>query len=1588
MAGRVNTKFVVMLSAALVLVFGGLLGAALWIKLHNAPDLARKGDARMESGRTLLASGKAVEAQKEFEAAEKLYSKAVYKEQMNPFYVEKWLESLRAWVPETQSRSVDAFRQRIVPALRMVAAAKKTDLEAHHEYLGLLYRLNKMAPSRKGAEDFISEIDRTLRFFKGDPREQGEARVLRRYRGLMVKLLMQGRGMELSDEQMNLALEDLRAAYEADPTDSESGVGIAEWYQARARIARTKNAPDKDVEALDAKAAEWTATLAAQRPDDAMIAMRHLLTDIDAAQRAARKKTSETAALLAANAKLAESLRPRFDRVAALIEGRRGSVTLDELMLFQPLEGFFDSQGSFARSTAALRAIIAEHPDSPDAYHALAQITAAREDQVAAKELLQKIVDLPPKPAGIDALRLYDLKGQARYLQAFYTYQEWQEEIAEHPGSEKARALLEESKKYRADMEQYVGSDSELLRLVDGLHRFAEGDWLGAKKLLTEYSRRIEGQEIMADWTLAQCEIRLRNFGAALQMLDRIVQIRPDIAGPVVTRAALLNDLGRSDDAIASLTNFLKNQPENIAAQQTLQRILIAAGTQTPTDPVEAAKVEASRLMIGSASEPPDPGAAEDRVQRALREASNPELAEMLASIRLARGDVAGAVEALKKGLEAHPDNETLKRNLAGLTSEDPVAWSIKQIEGSDQIDELDKLIRKHDLLTRAAVNAEALSETDRARAWREQADAALNDALAKAPEDQRVVDRVFTRALTTRDWPRAERMVEQAALKDFDRVGGAMYKGRLLYARGQVSEAAGVLREAADKGIADVASLRLLAIIYQQLERAEEAETYFREAIKLRPSDATTQVLYLTLLRNSGREIEALAKAKEAEPACRGSPEFVTLLLALESEVGESKDALTRREDIYKRDPRNVANTLALIGLYLDGRQWKQARGALDELRKIGDGTDYALADARYYADQGDLPGALKALDDFIARQDPKKLDHDMFVSLGRFLIERKRYQEGIEMMLRGAAHQDPKVMQAHRAVAETLIEIGQPDNAVVVLQEIVDAGADGERQEVRIRLAEILTSEAVRTSNDDLYRRADEQIKQIKPPSDATQQLQVMLIRADVARGLKDEKKAEELFNQAVAQFPTEPMVYLRRAQFRLTKGAAGAEDALKDLDAALRVRPGFWQARQLRSFVYFNLGGDDNQRKAIDDVKETLRSNPDLDDLRVTLLNTLILADRAAEAAEVADSAARVRPNDVALVMSIGQVFAQWQDWSRAAEYYRLGWDRCRKQRTDVAQALLNALLNMSQPSLAEAEDVFREVQNIAVFDSKGNKADPILSNWGLLLARAKLAMKRGRSQDAVRDVVISMTAISSNASQPPNAEQIGQWASEVDRMFGRPADVMTLLERRDVPAGFHEWSRYLRAKLLMDNPATRTQAASALDEILAGVKTPDVRRLSYRMRGTIEYLGGAYDRAEEVWRRGVTEFPDDWELNNNLAYALARYLDRPADALDFARSAAQAAPAVAEALDTHGYVLMKNGRLEEAETEFKKAVSRSRNDQTRATVLLHLARCQLDQNRAEDARVHITAVRKLMDRDAAVEAAHKAEFDELNRRAGSP
>ena len=83
------------------------------------------------------------------------------------------------------------------------------------------------------------------------------------------------------------------------------------------------------------------------------------------------------------------------------------------------------------------------------------------------------------------------------------------------------------------------------------------------------------------------------------------------------------------------------------------------------------------------------------------------------------------------------------------------------------------------------------------------------------------------------------------------------------------------------------------------------------------------------------------------------------------------------------------------------------------------------------------------------------------------------------------------------------------------------------------------------------------------------------------------------------------------------------------------------------------------------------------------------------------------------------------------------------------------------------------------------------------------------------------------------------------------------------------------------------------------------------------------------------------PDDVELNNNLAYTIAKHLRQPQAALPYATKASELAPFNANVLDTLGLIYMLLGRNTQADATFTRALDAAARDRDRVPIHSHVA-----------------------------------------------
>lgn len=1534
MAGRVNTKFVIILSAALVALLVGALGLLYYIKINNGPDLAAAGDKKLEAAKAKLAAGDAEGAARELESAEKVYSKAVNKDQTNPVFLSKWIACFETWTPLTQTQYLSNYNDGYRRALRQLSLVKRSDLAAHEAYLNLLPAYDDPGISRQQAEFTIQEAERLMDLAKATPDEAKIATAMRRHRGMMLVRMMSERGLEVSPEQMQKAKDDLDFALAAQPNDPRLILAIFSWYNAQADAARRAQRAEQAAKLeADARAVVEQGAKASSDPE---LAITLLATDIASRQRSAAE-SGDPAQFAAKTREIAAELKPRFDEVVKRFQAAEpAQLTLRALGTFQQIEALFAGNDSRAISLPLMQKAADARPKDSDLLIAIGTMLGEQGKYPEAMALFQRVADLPQPPISREGAELFGKRLQAVYLQAAYSIQKWENAVA---AASPDRSGVEEAKKYRAKLGELVGSDTSQLKFVDGLISYADGNLPEAKRLLVEYNKATNNGNLKAVFTQARVDMMLNNPGAARAALESIIQRNPGIVSAQIVLAQIEMQLGNTDRSKAILEDVLLIDPANSGAKEMLAVVGRVTGAVKPTDPVEALLAEQQHVIDGtnpdptSKAAPPPPNV---RGALATLEASletykhDPRIVNAIILIKAGLGDKDGALAAAQAGLKANPDNAQLKTAVEALSTTDPLKWRLEQIDKA-QASDLDKELQRFSLLIGS-------DKVDDARA-------SLDNLTKMAPDDPRVLEIRFRDVLAKRDFAAAGSIAEAATKVNADRLGGAFFRARVLAAQQQNNESIAILKGLSDNGTATVECYRLLARLYTSIGRPDESNEAYLAALRLRPNDVATLVDYVDSLARQGSLERALLVTRENNKAGRNSPQFVDLWLTFEAQVGNRVFAIEQRKLMLVNEPGNLVNKLALAGLYMDVKRWAEARKLIDELIKAAPGLEVAALDARFYAQQGELDKAAAVVDKYLNDLKTEDRTIQAFVVMARVFTDVKAIERALAILECAKPLQDPKVMEVDRLIGDTLSQASDASGAIAAYQRVVDANADGQRQEVRMRIAELLI--ALKK-----YQEAGAQLDKVTNPASP---MTLALMRADVASGLGDDRKAQQAYDRAVQDFATDPTVYMRRALWQTQRNPARFDDAVTDLDAALRVRPGYWQARQFKANILVRQNRIDDAAR---ELREVLKANPLLDDLRIQLMQTLILRERAGEAAEVAEEAVATRKNDLNLHLSIGGVFLARQDWQRARQYIGQAW--VLEQSPEIAQAYLDAMLNSEPPDLTNARLVLSSevVQKV------------ISKSPFLLLARSKmLAKQRGGLRDAAPDLLASFGALDS--AKPA---EVMRWFAEVQRFITKDADLISFFDRGDIPPTMREWAAFLKASTQGKELATMAGAQKSLEQLSKEARSVEVRDAAFRLWGEQIYaVGGAllkqgkkdeatakFQEAVGVWTKGIAEFPKSWQMLNNTAYALGVDLAKPQEALEFAERAAKEAPLEYDPLDTLGTVYLALQKYPDAEDLFRRAYGVSKSVRDRLITSIHISAVYIATARKKEAREQLDFV----------------------------
>jgi len=1520
MASRVNTKFVVILIVAVIAMLG-MLFAAYTVVYKTAEDVAKKGDQAIAAG--------------DFEQARVLYGMAVSKDPTIVANLEKWIELIEMWTPDTETAYYDAFRSDYMGAIRQAAIVQRTNVEAYHRELGLHFDLLARQYTRGQADNVIARTTEVLGNFDGLPGVDPAWPELRRYRGMAWQRIGDQNGV-IDQAQYELIREDLDTALESDPGDELARASRMRWMIYESLQGVEGNDISGVTKAREEAIAFGEAHLQ-QFPNSPLVQVALLSIEVELAGADAYGTESEsdaqrTQAVLDSWIGMQGKLDSLHNTLMATDASK---LSLDILNRFVAIEIRVDPESNLTRAALLMEKLREGDSQSLNVLVATAGLYAIRGETEKAAEAYSLIIGLPVPPVSADGVLLFTSQREALLtITSLKLDKHAQLSRVSETTEAELEALLNEAKIARDDYASRVSEDNTNLMFINGRIAFVEKEYEESLRLLKLYNSQTENLVADGLWFEALSARELNQLGTAREALNNLVALKKHDTRALILLANIETQLQDTTMAKYHYEQALATDPSNAVAADGLARLRALENPDLIEDPVIALVVTARQLRTGSDGNPGDLTAAIALLREHIEDedinyaaAATRELVSFLMDM----DDLAGSRALLDKAIATNPDSQELALMRTAMQNDDEVEILVAMINQSDA-EPVEKLI--------------SIAGTAFSRERFELLDSTINELLELSPEDPRVIDLAFVRALANDDLARAEEMVQRSISTNADRVNGLSYQARMASFKDDHARAIQLLEQATAGGVADASVFRMLGVSQRETGLGDASVASFERALSIRPDDQATIQEYLNTLVMLRRYTTAIDVARRFQRYAAANPQFMSLWLTLEAIYGGAEGqefAIRHREKFLELDPNDAVNNFALASLYVQTERWAESRRLIDDLKSGDDSLSIVQLEALWYANQGrvgnlnGLAAARQVYLDYIERH-PESEDAEPYIALARFMIDRGRPDLAIQAATEAVDHQDPATLDGTKLLGDLFMMLNQFTNAGDSFRTVVEGGADEDNQ-YRLRLIDML----IRT------RQFEEARTQFDLLDSANSMTKIaMLQNAEIEEGLGNEASASDLLDQAVAAFSDDPLVYIKRAEF-LSGSEETLTDMLADVDAALQIDANDWRAYRVRAAGYFAV---DQRAEALRDLQRAVRLNPSLDQALFGIINELMIDGRNSEAYDFAVEIIESRRHDATLINSLGQLFSSRDDWDRASLFYKLVWDVQRSPNSGAI--LIDAIVRTRNPDTNLANAVINDLTEIA---------GDINSSPGLLAAQALVLQARGRDELALQQLTKAFDlSVNSDA-------QLMQWSGNISRYFESLSmqDQISYLEtikRRNLNQEVLNWLDLFIAQRLVSVGSQLDAAFTIYDRLIDASEQPEIQRITFQSYGTTMYAREDYVRAAELWTKGVELFPEDWEMSNNLAYVLSAEMGEHERALGLAQNAIAANPDRSEPYDTIGNIYTALGEYDKAYEMLNEGMKYALSVRARVTLVIAQINLDLAKGEKSEAESKLLDIRSLM------------------------
>ena len=1464
MAGKVNTKFVYILLAVLVLLLGGAFAFYQVYVVKSAGEYEALGDRHLAlaENRTMTEpEGEAAEEDRKQQAhdyrlAAQNFGKAFNKDRRNVDVLLKYIEALRQ-IPVKDDREAREIVSTVYQRLRDATEIDRDNTELLERFYQTLYGWGQETGDGGTFNDIYQLSSQRL---DSDP----DNIIARKWRGITETMQL---SPDRPVERQEQALADLQAALEVRPDDPDLLHYLARYKLYQAEQARRAGGASDATELLDG-AVELSRRAFETHPNDGQAAIDHV------------------SILLASGVERTEEARPVIDGLAAYLSEnpdppmlvRRVVELLPRLDRQRPDDARPDANVTVGirRAETLLRSAIAAEPDSllyrvmlGNLLKLQLELDQAHDAYVAARD--QEVFGTAEK-----SLREEQLRQQAVYEVA--NLELIRAERATDPAERKR--VLDNADAAVAALQTATGETGQV-HLLRGKIALLRGNNQEAMIQIDRASDLFRDSDVETVLLSAHARQKNNQWGAATQRLQQALDLvrnnpKVELTGRIrLQLAQMLVRAGELAPARQQLEALLEAEPENPQARLVLAEWYAASG-------------DADRGI---------------EILQSLDPAENPAARRALTQMQLRAGNPDEARAMLEARFAEDPDDLWALQTLLGLPSDnrqkmayleqargggiDPrlIAVLERQVAG-EQFLSYEQVV--DDLASDEASPVElALSKAafylnngqlDQARPFYEQ-------ARQLDPENLqvRLLDLDF--ALADERYDEAERLVNDLAKQDADSADGHLLRARLAQAQGNTRQAIAEFDQALKVRPVFDEGWRQYGDLLRGNGDLEPALTAYRTAIDQRPDNVRAWIGIAAIEDAQGNRGPALAAMRQAFRFAPNDPEIRERYLGYETRYGSPSRVVEVRQEVAQRNPGDTDNRLRLALTLAADDQTAEALKALDAL-EADQGPSLTLAGSRAQvllaagrADEG-----REALESFLKQQGDGATTEGQ-LALARYLMRAGQVDASYEAYRGAVEGEDPSDRFASREFADTLFDAGRTAEAIEIYRSLYETlPADQGREAVGQRLVEALL-------RDQKPDEAEAVLAKL-PPSAVADSLAGVLA---MQRG--DTGRARERIDASLQKDDANAMSYLQRATLNANDPQRRAE-AFSDLEEALSLRPGFVQALALKAQL---LIADDRPVEAVTTLERLIEEMPGNSAARLQLANLY----------------ARTGTRDrlASLIVESRSMFPDEAAWLQLSSGLA-------SERGDTAEAIA-AMEQAVQAGPAPAS--VGRLAALYLQDGQADAAARLLTDHPEMLnALPVLQAMRGRAlaasgqDESARNVF----ALAFERAAEPNV--LDAVIAQVFEAYG-PSQSIEMVESFDTPVESGYVDLILAGRLV--NARQYDEARSRLDT-LGGTTFGQEERVAgriARLQALAAYQSGDFEAAAAAYRRLLKQNPDDLEVLNNLAYLLANDVDRPQEAVPLAERAAKLAPENAEVLDTLGWAYYRAGDSTRAQETLRRSVN---------------------------------------------------------------